>query len=231
MGSSPTHIASVLPDQGAMTKRTRAWGRRHTLFSRTGRPPTGVARNLEGPLTVRPLAGLILSTIAAAILVTAAPFGAPPALAQPATGASGLPLPRFVSLKARRVNLRIGPSRDYAVNWLYTRSGIPMEIIQEYDHWRRVRDLDGTVGWIHKSLLTGERTAAIAPWRRGVDDVFVPMRSKPQRAARAVARLEPGVIVRIQECNGKWCEAEVDGIEGWVAQDEIWGAYPGEAFR
>ncbi len=182
-------------------------------------------------MTVRSVAGLFLATVATAVLILTGLTMAPPVNAQPATGASGLPLPRFVSLKAKRVNLRIGPSKDYAVNWLYTRSGIPMEIIQEYDHWRRVRDLDGTEGWIHRSLLTGERTAAIAPWKRGIDDVFVHMRTRPQRNGRIVARLEPGVIVRIQECNGKWCEAEVEGVAGWVAQDEIWGAYPGEAFR
>ena len=155
-----------------------------------------------------------------------------PALAQSVTkGASGLPLPRFVSLKSRRVNLRIGPSTDYAVEWLYTRSGIPMEIIQEYDHWRRVRDPDGTEGWIHKSLLTGERTAVIAPWKRGEDEVFVTLRHRPLRSADTVAMLEPGVVVGIDECNGDWCLGEVQGASGWIAQNEIWGVYPGEAFR
>ena len=155
-----------------------------------------------------------------------------PVLAQSVTkGASGLPLPRFVSLKARRVNLRIGPSRDYAVEWLYTRSGIPMEIIQEYDHWRRVRDPDGTEGWIHKSLLTGERTAVVAPWKRGEGEVFVTLRHRPLKSADTVAMLEPGVVVGIDECNGQWCHGEVEGAAGWIAQDEVWGVYPGEAFR
>jgi SH3-like domain-containing protein len=148
-----------------------------------------------------------------------------------AKGASGLPLPRFVSLKAQRVNLRIGPSKDYAVEWQYTRSGLPMEIIQEYDHWRRVRDPDGTEGWIHKSLLTGDRTAVVAPWKRGEKGVFVTLRERPLLSADTIAMMEPGVVVRIDECNGKWCRGEVQGAEGWVAQDEIWGVYPGEAFR
>ena len=148
-----------------------------------------------------------------------------------AKGASGLPLPRFVSLKARRVNLRIGPSRDYAVEWLYTRSGIPMEIIQEYDHWRRVRDPDGTEGWIHKSLLTGDRTAVVAPWKRGEANIYVALRENPLLSADMIAKMEPGVVVQIAECNGKWCRGEVKGTKGWVAQDEIWGVYPGEAFK
>ncbi|MEX3011192.1 SH3 domain-containing protein [Hoeflea sp. TYP-13] len=170
--------------------------------------------------------------LAAAILLLSGPTAVTPVFAQSAAkGASGLPLPRFVSLKARRVNLRIGPSRDYAVEWLYTRSGIPMEIIQEYDHWRRVRDPDGTEGWIHKSLLTGDRTAVIAPWKRGEKQVYVLLREKPQLGAQLTAKLEPGVVIKIAECNGKWCRGEVQGTKGWVAQDEIWGAYPGEAFR
>ena len=187
--------------------------------------------SMEARLSSRPFARAILSGLAAAVFAVVGFAAAPPVLAQSAKGASGLPLPRFVSLKARRVNLRIGPSRDYPVNWLYTRSGIPMEIIQEYDHWRRVRDLDGTEGWIHKSLLTGDRTAATAPWKRGVNDVYVLMRARAQKNSRLVARLEPGVILLIEECNGKWCRGEIDGIKGWLAQDEIWGAYPGEAFK
>ncbi|MCP4318652.1 MAG: SH3 domain-containing protein [Hyphomicrobiales bacterium] len=171
--------------------------------------------------------GLALFSLLAADMTAS-----PPAFAQSAAkGASGLPLPRFVSLKARRVNLRIGPSRDYAIEWLYTRSGIPMEIIQEYDHWRRVRDTDGTVGWIHKSLLTGDRTAVVAPWKRGEQNVYVILRENPQLSADMIAKMEPGVVVKIAECNGKWCRGEVQGTKGWVAQDEIWGVYPGEAFK
>ncbi|MBW8284190.1 MAG: SH3 domain-containing protein [Rhizobium sp.] len=78
-------------------------------------------------------------------------------------GSSGLPLPRFVSLKAKRVNLRIGPSTDYAVSWLYLKSGLPVEIIQEYENWRRIRDADGTEGWVSQTLLSGERTAVAPP--------------------------------------------------------------------
>ncbi|MEO4044061.1 SH3 domain-containing protein [Hoeflea sp. CAU 1731] len=176
---------------------------------------------------------IITSALGAALLAAIFCAGpVPEAQAQGAAkGASGLPLPRFVSLKASRVNLRVGPSTDYAVSWLYTRSGVPMEIIQEYDHWRRVRDEDGTEGWIHKSLLSGERTAAVAPWKRGAKDVFVEMHAEPRRGAGLVARLEPGVVVAIDECNGDWCRAEIQQAEGWIAQDQIWGAYPGEAFK
>ena len=79
-------------------------------------------------------------------------------------GPSGLPLPRFVSLKAQRVNMRVGPGRDYKVEWMYTKAGLPLEILQEYDNWRKVRDPEGNEGWILHSLLSGERTAIVAPW-------------------------------------------------------------------
>lgn len=147
-------------------------------------------------------------------------------------GASGLPLPRFVSLKSRRVNIRIGPSVDYAVSWMYTKEGLPMEIIQEYENWRRVRDAEGTEGWVNQALLSGDRTAIAAPWMRGKGkDVFVNMRREAQNSSSVVAKLEPGVIIKIKECTGDWCRAQAGGAEGWVSQGEIWGAYPGEAFK
>ncbi len=169
--------------------------------------------------------------------LTAASMGAvadlSPAQAQAtAKGASGLPLPRFVSLKSRRVNIRIGPSTDYAVAWMYMKEGLPMEIIQEYENWRRVRDADGTEGWVNQALLSGERTAVAAPWMRSKgSDVFVNLRRDAQTSASVVAKLEPGVIIRIKECNGNWCRAAAGSVEGWVNQGEIWGAYPGEAFK
>ncbi len=178
---------------------------------------------------------LFSSKAVAALLVAASvclpAFGS--AQAQNAgKGASGLPLPRFVSIKAERVNLRVGPGRDYAVTWMYTRSGVPMEIIQEYDNWRRVRDADGTEGWIYQSLLSGRRTGIAAPWKRAAgSENFIKMHSEARSSSNLVAELEPGVIVTMQECNGEWCEAEAGGVTGWIAQTDIWGAYPGEAFK
>jgi SH3-like domain-containing protein len=152
--------------------------------------------------------------------------------AQAAKGASGLPLPRFVTLKSKRVNLRVGPSNDYSVAWLYLKAGLPVEIIQEYDNWRQVRDSDGTEGWVSQALLSGQRAAIAAPWMKGKGKaVYVNMRHDPQPSSSVVAKLEPGVIVDIKECNGTWCLAKTEGAEGWVAQSEIWGAYPGEAFK
>ena len=175
---------------------------------------------------------MIKSCLALALSLTMLSASLETAHAQAAKGASGLPLPRFVTLKSKRVNLRIGPSSDYAVSWLYTRAGLPVEIIQEYDNWRQVRDADGTEGWVNQSLLSGARAAVAAPWMKGKGkEVYVNMRREPQPSSSIIAKLEPGVILDVRECNGTWCKTITDGTEGWVAQSEIWGAYPGEAFK
>lgn len=175
------------------------------------------------------LTGLACCALSAALLL-AAPAES---LAQSANkGPSGLPLPRFVSLKSKKVNLRVGPGTTYAVSWMYLKSGLPVEIIQEYDNWRKIRDADGTEGWVNQALLSGERSAVTAPWMRGKGgEVFIDMRHDPQKGSPLVARLEPGVVVKLTECNGDWCEADYEGTEGWISQGEIWGAYPAEVFK
>ena len=175
----------------------------------------------------------IISTVCIALSFGLVTLPAAQAVAQSASkGASGLPLPRFVSLKSKSVNMRIGPSTDYAVSWRYTKAGVPVEIIQEYDNWRRIRDADGTEGWVNQALVSGERTAVAAPWMRGKgEDVYVNMRRDAQSSAQVVARVQPGAMIKLAECNGDWCRAEAGGISGWVSQGEVWGAYPGEAFK
>lgn len=158
----------------------------------------------------------------------------PPAYAQ-TTGAiqrgpSGLPLPRFVSLKASRVNLRIGPGRDYAVDWLYLRKGLPLEIVQEYDNWRRVRDAEGTEGWIYQSLLSGTRTGMAVPWLRE-KDANIRLLGEPSDSAAVIALIEPGAIGEIIACNGTWCQMQFERYVGWVEQATIWGIYPGETYK
>jgi SH3-like domain-containing protein len=178
--------------------------------------------------------------LAAGAALLALALGLPPsplsqAVAAPAAqsverGPSGLPLPRFVSLKSGRVNSRIGPGLKYSVDWLYLRAGLPMEIIQEYDNWRRVRDADGAEGWINQSLLSGRRTAIAAPWQRG-KAAQIELLAEPRTEAGTIAILEPGVIGTIKSCTGEWCEMSFDGHTGWIDQSLVWGAYPGEMVK
>lgn len=172
--------------------------------------------------------GRIASLIAIALLAAAFFTVGPSSALAVEKGASGLPLPRYVSLKSSRVNMRIGPGRDYKVQWLYVKRGLPMEIIQEYDNWRKVRDPEGNEGWILHSLLSGERTAIVAPWDRGGEMITV--HSQPDRNALLAARLEPGVLATVGECEGGWCSLRVRGVRGFVRQTALWGVYPGESF-
>ncbi len=142
-------------------------------------------------------------------------------------GPSGLPLPRFVSLKSDRVRVRRGPSTQYGVAWVYRARGLPVEIIAEFEDWRRIRDADGEEGWIRRSLLSGWRTAMIAPWRK---QDRLPLRARPARDARTVAMLSSGVIGRVVSCTGTWCRLKVSGYEGWIEQTMLWGVYAGEVY-
>jgi SH3-like domain-containing protein len=140
-------------------------------------------------------------------------------------GKSGLPVPRFVSLKAGKVNVRVGPGDDYKVAWTFTRKQLPVEIIAEFENWRRIRDSDGQVGWVFHSLLTGLRTAVVTPW--GGDEPRA-LRSRANRDAGVTAYLQPGVLASIDRCRANWCDLSGKGFSGWIQQDQLWGVYPNE---
>jgi SH3-like domain-containing protein len=107
---------------------------------------------------------LIASLLAAMTAASAASAADPTATGSIATGSiSGLPVPRFVSLKPGKVNVRAGPTKDNDVTWVYTRAGLPVEVTAEYENWRRVRDWEGAEGWVYHSLLSGRRTAIVIP--------------------------------------------------------------------
>ena len=141
------------------------------------------------------------------------------------TGPSGLPLPRFVSLGAGTVNVRVGPSRSYKIKWTFNKRGLPVEIVREYGNWRRVRDSDGEEGWIHRSLLSGKRTALVSPW---ADAQTIPLLREPTPTAAPVAYLEPFVLAEVNRCDGAWCAISGADWQGLVPQKVLWGVYPTE---
>ncbi|MBC8037666.1 MAG: SH3 domain-containing protein [Rhizobiales bacterium] len=142
-----------------------------------------------------------------------------------AADSTGLPIPRFVSLKAEKVNVRRGPSSDHAVAWVFKRKGMPVEIVAEFENWRRVRDSDGEEGWILKNMLTGKRTAVVAPWRPGQ---ALPLYSKASGGSALVAKVSAGVVSEVSSCTGEWCAITAGGYGGWIEQAMLWGVYPGE---
>ncbi len=159
-----------------------------------------------------------------AVLIMA--FSSPlPALADQVGAASGLPVPRYVSLKSDRVNLREGPSKDHRTTWVFQRAGLPVEITAESETWRRIRDSEGVEGWVLHSLLSGRRTALVAPWRK--NDSFL-LYSKPNEKSDPIARLQANVIGGIGKCDGTWCRISGEGFDGYIQQTNLWGVYPNE---
>lgn len=147
----------------------------------------------------------------------------------PATvGPSGYPLPRFVTLDSDRVHMRIGPGIRYPVIWVYHRFGLPLEIVQESDDWRKVRDHQGAEGWMHKAMLSSASRSAVV-----IGDSGRPLLRRPRPGAEAVAQAEPGVVVALKECpaNGTHCRVEVDRFKGWLDRTALWGVYPGEVIE
>jgi SH3-like domain-containing protein len=140
-------------------------------------------------------------------------------------GKSGLPLPRFVSLKTEKVNVRKGPSSDHDVAWVFQSKGLPVEITAEFETWRRIRDSDGAEGWILQNMLTGKRTALVAPWKKGET---VGLMTHAAKDANVVAQLSSGVQAEIRSCDGSWCNIRTGSYVGYIEQGLVWGAYPGE---
>lgn len=156
-------------------------------------------------------------------LAAVSPPASPPAMAQEAEegDAGGLRVPRFATTGSNEINVRTGPGSQYPIAWKYVRSGLPVEIVADFEYWRKIRDHDGTLGWVHKSLLSGRRSALVEGGIRV-------LRGEPSDGARPLLRLEAGVIVRIDRCRGDWCRATVEGRTGWLRRDALWGVYPDE---
>lgn len=184
------------------------------------------------PMTIAVLAGLAsLSTslhspvMAQEAAQEGAKDAAPADAAGPVGRTSGLPVPRFVSLKADKVNVRSGPTRDHGVAWVFTRAGLPVEITAEFETWRRIRDSDGAEGWVYHSMLSGRRTALVNPWKAGEE---VSLYAEPSAKSPVRARLEAGVLGKVEHCDGKWCRFFDNGFDGFIEQERLWGVYPGE---
>lgn len=132
------------------------------------------------------------------------------------------PLPRFVTVSSNEAYVRAGPGKKYPIQWVFKRSGIPVEITLEFDHWRKVKDFEGQEGWIHKSLLSGKRNAMI-----NAEDQVSLLR-KAEEGSKLIAYLQPDVIVKLEECRPIWCRIEASGYKGWVAKENLWGVYSKE---
>jgi SH3-like domain-containing protein len=144
---------------------------------------------------------------------------------------SGLPIPRYVSLKTDRVNLREGPSKDHRTAWVFQRAGLPVEITAEFETWRRIRDATGTEGWVLHSLLSGRRTALVMPWAKTGSEPLA-LFDRQDEKGNVVAQLQPNVITSVKACKDGWCRVSIAqpgrDISGFIKQERLWGVYPNE---
>jgi SH3-like domain-containing protein len=149
---------------------------------------------------------------------------------------SGLPLPRFVTTRSTPINVRVGPGTKYDVSWVYKVAGTPVEIIQEFDVWRKIRDVDGAEGWVHQNMLSGNRAGYVLP-EANVERVG--LRVAAHDDAGIAAWVGPGYPVKIQSCESGWCAVSAvdhpDGrvgatYTGYLPEGDIWGVYRGESF-
>lgn len=187
---------------------------RHSLGDKLVEMPGGVI------LAILLLVGVILC-----VQPVAAQPSSMPNLAARKKGPSGLPVPRFVSLKAGEVNVRRGPSWDHAVMWVFHRVGLPVEVIAEFDVWRQVRDSEGATGWVLGTLLSGRRTVLVAPWKKkhGTYDLL-----STNGGGHVEAKLSPGVLGEVENCDGTQCKITAGGVSGYIIQELLWGVYVGE---
>ncbi|MFM7416963.1 MAG: SH3 domain-containing protein, partial [Alphaproteobacteria bacterium] len=138
------------------------------------------------------------ATAGAAKPPEAATAPAPPPERAPTTGSvTGLPLPRFAALRSDEVNMRSGPGTRFPIEWTYQRRELPVEIVREFELWRRIRDPEGTEGWVHQSTLMGRRSFIV----RGAPGSEVMLRRRAEDQAQPVARLRPGVVGRLRACD------------------------------
>jgi SH3-like domain-containing protein len=136
---------------------------------------------------------------------------------------TGLPVPRFVALRSDEVNLRVGPDTRFPIEWTYQRRDLPVEVVREYNQWRRIRDMEGTEGWVHQSTLAGRRTLVVVGQQRE-------LRSDASADSNIVAHLAPGVVGRIRRCaaGNAWCEVRIGDQGGWLRRTDFWGVSASE---
>ena|SRR3990167_7240947 len=130
---------------------------------------------------------------------------------------------RFASIKPNEVNVRVGPGQNYPTDWVYRKAGLPVEIIAEFDVWRKIRDIEGTEGWVHQSMLCNKRHAVIQP-------LEVLLYKSPDSTSCPLARLQKGVLVDLLKCSEEWCQVRIERVKGWVQRNALWGLYSKECF-
>ncbi|HTJ65287.1 MAG TPA: SH3 domain-containing protein [Alphaproteobacteria bacterium] len=152
------------------------------------------------------------------------PPAPPPPAVQPAKPADAKPTVHFAALRSEKVNLRSGPGENFPIQWVYVRRGLPVEVVATFDIWRKIKDSEGTEGWVNQQMLSGRRSVLVAGAVRD-------LRHDPKPDAEVVAKLEAGVVASVAKCNPDWCEVKAGGYKGWLMRGDVWGLEPGEVIE
>ena len=126
-------------------------------------------------------------------------------------------VPYWVSTRKDTANMRVGPGREYRINWTYTRKGVPMKVLRMMGGWRLVEDPDGARGWVLQQFLSRERTGM-------VKGSITALRENKDGSGRLLWRVAPGVMGKIGDCKAGWCPFDVDGRKGYIKASAVWGA-------
>ena len=132
-------------------------------------------------------------------------------------------LPRFVSIKSGDANIRTGPGKRYPIKWQISRKNVPVEVLAEFEQWRKIRDVSGDEGWVHQSMLSSNRFVILQSQQI--------LRKSDSQSSRPVAKLEAGFIAKLKTCTEEWCQVEVNDISGWALRSGVWGVYAHEILR
>lgn len=152
------------------------------------------------------------------------------ALAREVGIVTGLPIPRFVVLKSSDTNLRKGPNVKFPIVWSYKRKGYPMQLVAEFENWRKLRDYDGAEGWIHENLITGARNVMFtANHYKTKKSMYLERNSElilfryPDENSYPMARIQLGAIGKLRKCQKEWCNIRVENTTGWALKSNLWG--------
>ena len=192
-----------------------------------GTTADGAPRGALGQSLARWLGGFLLSLLVATAAGPATAEGDAAAAGGGAEAAVGpvtnLPLPRYVSLRSGKVNVRRGPGQVYRIDWVFRRAGLPVRIVDEYGNWRRIVDSDNAGGWVYHALLSGRRTAVVTA-------TMATMLVEPRPGAPVAAQAEQGVVAQLVQCKPDWCEIEAQDVSGWVPKEALWGVGRDETY-
>ena len=173
-----------------------------------------------------PLQILLGVSIAVSVFAGASSYAQEPPRAVGST--TKLPIPRFVSLKPSDTPMREGPSKDHRIKWVFKREGLPVEVIAEFEQWRRIRDSESTDGWVYHGRLSNRRTVIITAAKdKRERELF----ARESDSSAVVAKLQPGVIANVESCTQSWCKVSVDAYSGYLKKDAIWGVYADERVK